>query len=486
MDRRAVENAMTRTQILTGKFPVEDLANLNGTGWLQQDQTLLWNYDGETFDLRDVRTLKSRMERYRKAANYDEVRFFNRILRQIDFVRKNVAVEHLPETLQIEHTDACNARCIMCNHFFTRNHNCTFLDMELIHRLEDVFPYVESVVLNGIGEPLLHPNIMEIMRIYEKYGIRLTTNTNLSIMNPELAQLMQRTFYDIQISCDACDSETYGRIRNGLSFETFKQNARMLRSAGNVEICMATVVMRQNVTQLPGIVELAADLGCAKVVMLDLNTSRLLENTGDSIENFPRTAAYYMSRAQETADKRGIYIHTLEYVRQKAGVSADKGGMDAERKLLRAAPLYPSRELSEKLYDLYRKTGFMNPIFRAEQTDYCAASASRCDGYCQFIESRPFISAQGNVFNCCTRRMHTMGNIRAASLQEIWNGAPMQKIRRVMASGFLPKYCVDCTYLRSDLMSDRIRVDSPDAFSSQNAYDRLRMELIRARLEQRA
>ena len=60
-------------RILTGKFPTENLANPDGTGWLQENETLIWAYDGETTDLRDVEALKNLMERYRKAAKYEDV-----------------------------------------------------------------------------------------------------------------------------------------------------------------------------------------------------------------------------------------------------------------------------------------------------------------------------------------------------------------------------------------------------------------------------
>lgn len=459
--------------ILNDFFDAETLFRLDGSGLLQQDDSLFWSFRGEQINLRDTKALLHVMQQYYDKADYPVVKFINNIVSNIDLYEKKDRVDHFPAMYQIEHTDICNARCIMCNHSFTRNHGCKFMDMNIIHELEPFFPYASCVVLNGIGEPLLHPQIKELMETYDKYGIQLSTNTNLSVMDPEIAALMQKTFCDIQISCDAADPETYESIRRGLRFDTFKKNARMLRDAGDVEICMATVVMRQNVTQLPQIVELAAELGCAKVILLDLNASNLLQNTNDSTQFFPATACYYMDRAKETGERLGVIVHTPDYV-----YTLDQGSVEQEAEIVGRAPLFQPDTLYEDLYRMYESINFFNPVFDALDTDYCTASRFRSVGYCQFVENRPFISASGDMFNCCTRRMHSMGNILSNGFAAVWNGTPMQRIRYIFNQGCLPKYCTGCTYLRSGLMVDRIKVTEYDDSFYTDLYDAYRMNLI--------
>ncbi len=463
---------------LRDKFDISLLANLEGTGLLQTGQPVIWEIDGHRIDLQDMSSLKEHMENYRQKADYKMVKFINQILCQSDFANKRDYVEHFPEMFQIEHTDMCNSRCIMCNHFFTKNHGCSFLPMGVIHEIERYLPYVNYIALNGIGEPLLHPRIMDIMSMYEKYSIQMTTNTNLSVMNPELAAIINRTFSDIQISCDAADQKTYEAIRGGLSFEKFKKNAGILRAGGNVEICMATVVMRQNILQLPKIVELAADLGCDKAILLDLNTSQLLQNQDDTIKSFPKIAAYYMEKAKETAERKGIILHTLDYVYSFSDDGSARNE-EQELELIQKHPLYPDGLFAEKLYRMYENLGFEAPCFSAIATDYCKPSKYDSTGYCQFIENRPYISAQGNVFNCCTRRMHSMGNLNDVGFSKIWNGEALCRMRRIFNSGKLPYYCIGCTYLRSNLMVDRIKIESLDKNFYVDLYDQLRMNILK-------
>lgn len=465
---------MNKINYYTGLFDTENLANLEGTGVFQNGSENIWHFDGKEINLKDAKGLKNLMHHYRRKAQYKEAKFVNRILCQLDFAERNETVNHFPGLLQLEHTDICNSRCIMCNHYFTKNHGCRFIDMNVIREMEEYLPYVDYIVLNGIGEPLLHPNIMELMSTYEKYGIQMTTNTNMSVMNPELAKIMHRTFTDIQISCDGSNAETYENIRRGLKFDQFVKNVKMLREAGSTEICMATVVMRQNIEELPQIVELAADLGCDKVVMLDLNMSELLQTQNDTLMGFPRVAAYYMEKAKETAARRNIFIHTLDYVKNLDNHRT----LEEETKLLHSIPKYRDDKLAEELYEMYKQIDFINPVFAAENTDYCTPSRYRSEGYCQFIENRPFISANGDIFNCCMRRMHSMGNLNEKGFEEIWNGEPMRKIRRMLNSGQLPKYCVGCAYFRGELMTDRLRVLNEDREFYEDVYDRLRMEII--------
>lgn len=468
---------MEKVNILEEQFDIDVLVGPDGNGLLQKEGPVLWKHGGRLLDLRDAPLLTAERERSLQKADYQDAKFINRILSQSDFAEKRRQVYHYPELFQIEHTDVCNSRCIMCNHFFTRNHGCGFIDMEVIRRLEKYLPYATNIALNGIGEPLLHPQIMELMSIYEKYGIRMTTNTNLSVMNPELAAIMHRTFSDVQISCDAADAQTYESIRQGLRFDTFLKNARMLRAAGETEICMATVVMRQNIMQLPEIVALAAELGCNKMVLLDLNTSELLENVQDSVRAFPHTADYYLARACETADKLGVQLHSIDSVREP-----ESGDMESEKELFRR-PYYPEPELADRLYRLYEELGFEVPVFTATDTDYCTASIYESVGYCEFIENRPFISAAGEVFNCCTRRMHSMGNMLQSDFESIWNGPGYTRMRHIFGVGRLPKYCAGCTYLTSNLMVDRIRVKNMDEAFYENIYDKLRMDIIRKNRE---
>lgn len=65
-----------------------------------------------------------------------------------------------PALLQVEVTTRCNMRCAMC---VKSAEGCRIpeahMPMELFTRIESVLPHCHGLVLNGIGEPLLHPHL---------------------------------------------------------------------------------------------------------------------------------------------------------------------------------------------------------------------------------------------------------------------------------------------------------------------------------------
>ena len=74
-----------------------------------------------------------------------------------------------PRKLYIEVTTRCNMRCGMCvKQAPGSDISDSHLEMSLFHRLTGVFPSLEALVLNGIGEPLLHPGLDEMIGVARK------------------------------------------------------------------------------------------------------------------------------------------------------------------------------------------------------------------------------------------------------------------------------------------------------------------------------
>jgi MoaA/NifB/PqqE/SkfB family radical SAM enzyme len=70
------------------------------------------------------------------------------------------ALRPRPSKLFVETTTRCNLGCFMCVKQ-TCDHAITEGDLSLatFAALEPAFAGLEALVLNGIGEPLLHPNL---------------------------------------------------------------------------------------------------------------------------------------------------------------------------------------------------------------------------------------------------------------------------------------------------------------------------------------
>src|SRR5215212_2508073 len=97
----------------------------------------------------------------------------------------------LPSYLQIEPVGQCNLRCKMCSIQFREDghHGApAFMDFDTFTRLVDQFPRLETLHLQGLGEPMMHPRFFDMTRYGVSRGARVTTNSNLTLLNPRKAE----------------------------------------------------------------------------------------------------------------------------------------------------------------------------------------------------------------------------------------------------------------------------------------------------------
>ena len=87
-----------------------------------------------------------------------------------------------------------------------------------------------AVGLNGICEPLLSPDLPEIVRYARQIGmLDVMFNTNgLLLDSPMAKELIHAGLTRIMISLDAATQDTYDKIRKGSDFETVSRNIRQM------------------------------------------------------------------------------------------------------------------------------------------------------------------------------------------------------------------------------------------------------------------
>jgi len=99
------------------------------------------------------------------------------------------------------------------------------------------FILVPELLFSGIGEPLLHPNILEMGALAKSKGIprvRLTTNATLLTEQKTEEILKGKICDEIGFSLDALTEETYKKLKKGAQFQTVEENiAHFLYKKGN-------------------------------------------------------------------------------------------------------------------------------------------------------------------------------------------------------------------------------------------------------------
>jgi MoaA/NifB/PqqE/SkfB family radical SAM enzyme len=100
------------------------------------------------------------------------------------------------------------------------------MDLDLYRKIiEDCRDHVEFVWPYGVGEPLIHPRIFEMIRITRKAGIRAGLSTNATLLDDTRAdQLLDSGLDYLILAFDGATRRTYETYRVGASFEQSRRN----------------------------------------------------------------------------------------------------------------------------------------------------------------------------------------------------------------------------------------------------------------------
>jgi wyosine [tRNA(Phe)-imidazoG37] synthetase (radical SAM superfamily) len=165
--------------------------------------------------------------------------------------------------LEIDFSSRCNLRCPMC-HQSKREMGTFQLDTNAVNILIDSLPARDTVMIAGLGEPLLYPGLEVFLRHTALFQCRTHLFTNGQLINRKLDALRQVN--RISVSMDGATQATFETLRRGAQFRRVCRNIEMLREfAPNTELVTSTVVSRFNVNELAAIVALAESLGMDEV-----------------------------------------------------------------------------------------------------------------------------------------------------------------------------------------------------------------------------
>lgn len=177
-----------------------------------------------------------------------------------------------PSKLFVETTSRCNLGCFMC--VKQTGGGCIAEgDLSEAHfaALEPAFPTLEALILNGVGEPLLHPRIETFIRRARKAMPKqswIGFQSNGLLLTEERALALAEAGLDrICLSVDASTPEVFARMRQGGELPAIDRAFAAMRGAkqksgrSDLQIGAEVVVMRENLSGLPATLEWAAQRG---------------------------------------------------------------------------------------------------------------------------------------------------------------------------------------------------------------------------------
>lgn len=315
-----------------------------------------------------------------------------------------------PWYVQFEVTTHCNMACYMCvrSEVIKAPRHLALADFR--RTLDQIA--APKLTLSGAGEPLLHPQIGEMIAYARQRRISVMIPTNGTLLRrPAIAAaLVDSGLNVLKVSIDAATKATYQAIRRQDCFDEVVEGIELIekvkREKGRrfPELRLDVVILKENALEVPEIIRLARRLG------IDTVFFRALQTKGIGAER------------EETMGKDLDFDALYESVQH---------GVEEARRL----------KVKTNLKHVARN-------FRVYKSIYVKQDAAMSRYVCLLPWLQCFVSVQGEISPCCatyTNEGFTAGNVFVQDFESVWNGPPMRALRRRFRDRDNPfAVCRDC------------------------------------------
>jgi MoaA/NifB/PqqE/SkfB family radical SAM enzyme len=320
----------------------------------------------------------------------------------------------LPRELYLESTNRCNELCDQCPRTHLGREADRDLLLDEVIRITDQLPALERVVLHGLGEPMLNPQLPAIVAHLRGRGGYVLFNSNATALSERMGRaLIEANLNELRVSLDGARPETYARVR-GVSAKALPKIIRNVAAFTRLRdelgaklprVSFWFTAMRENLPELPRLVDIALETG-----VLEIYVQRLIYFG----EGLAREEQALFRRARE---------EEVEIIAETERRCAEHG-------------------------IAFQATGSTTPIAYISQG---AEEARRPWGGCQRPRKLAYITATGNVFSCCFAPFHpgpsatrVLGNVFERPFAEIWNGPRYQAFRAAFDGDRPWDQCAGC------------------------------------------
>jgi putative metalloenzyme radical SAM/SPASM domain maturase len=391
------------------------------------------------------------------------------------------ALMNYPSKLFVETTSRCNLNCFMCVKQAGGSGGMQDGDLSapLFAALRPAFPHLEALLLNGVGEPLLHPSLEDFIRLarrevpadcwigFQSNGVLLDERRALTLLDAGLDKIC--------LSVDSVSHDNFRKVREGGELGSVERALGALGGARRetlnqrFRIGVEFVLMRDNIDELPATLQWAAARGADFGIV-----SHLLPYDGAHAEQ----AAYgtctdaaieIFQHWQEKARRAGVDILRYLDVKWRYSKTAE------EQRIIRF--IDEMKEDAEGLgihLDIKKLIGLdRNWLKKVEDVFEQARQVAHSSGLdlklpeivpkqerqCHFIEDgSAFVSWDGDIHPCyflwhrysCFAsgwnqlvKPKSFGNIAANGILETWNNPAFRTFRQSVLDYDYP-YCASC------------------------------------------
>src|SRR5215471_1917592 len=184
------------------------------------------------------------------------------------------SLDTLPRSIYIEPTSRCNEFCQQCPRTLLSREEDRDLTFDDFRTIVDQFPRLDRVVLHGLGEPLLNKDLPHMVRYLKDRGTYVLFNSNgIALTEMRGQALIDAGLDEYRLSMDGATRETYAKVRGVDAFEKIWRNVghfislQQAQQASKPAVSLWFTAMRENLHELPALIDLAAENGVREVYL---------------------------------------------------------------------------------------------------------------------------------------------------------------------------------------------------------------------------
>jgi radical SAM protein with 4Fe4S-binding SPASM domain len=318
-----------------------------------------------------------------------------------------------PQELQLVPTNACNIHCSQCPKTWFETDN-RHLDPRVYERVrEQLFPHIELLHLQGLGEPMIAPLFSHIVEDAALFGLKIQFVTNASVMKEAMAHKLAEIGAHVTISMDGGTAETHEKLRHGSRFEKVIQSFEWLRQGAcrypgsGFQLNINTVVTTMNVHELDLMMDICKRYGVRSWWLMNPGVGdRTDEFARAAIGNHPEALAPLLPALLSHAAEAGVCLIYPGFIDKKCDSAPDAPEQPTAVPAVKGGRLFPGR--------------------------------------CSDPWRRVFIDVDGWVRPCCRAIWVGMGNILEEDFRDIWNNEHFLRLRSTVHTNCPPSFCRNC------------------------------------------
>jgi len=253
------------------------------------------------------------------------------------------------------------------------------MDLALFRKIVDEVPMLREIKLQGLGEPLLCPQLREMMAYGHDRGIVFNIISNGTLVPAKLPDMIPylRRFV---ISFDTFNQTRADQFKAGFDVEKCKANVVAMVAIKRERnpacaVGITTVVSHENFAEVPHILRFAGEVGVDYAGFVAVENWKVPNETGYS------ESAKYVAEAKKTV-------------------------------------------AMEQIRSLYAKEAYR---FQLGLQDFSLRKSN-----CYWMFESAYITFDGYLTPCCVRpnrHMINFGNVASAPFENVWNGAAARDFR---------------------------------------------------------